>query len=83
MDVTVQRLVGQLGYLFEERPELRAASAELLAERLNLEDRFARARQQYPLLSDREVAQKVEAEFPPRISVDLVREARARVSDDD
>ena len=74
MEPTVGRIAGQLGYLFEERPELRRASPEQLAERLNHEDRFARAREKYPLVSDDEVKARV-SEFEDRITPEQVREA--------
>jgi hypothetical protein len=70
----VSRIAGQLSYLFEERPELRRASAEQLAERLDREDRFARARERYPFESDDEIKAHV-SELESRITADLVREA--------
>jgi hypothetical protein len=45
----VSRLAGQLDYLFDERPELKSASAEKLRDWLNREDRMARAREGHPL----------------------------------
>lgn len=74
MEPSIDRLAGQLGYLLEDRPELRSASPEQLAERLNHDDRFARARERYPLLSDAEVADKVD-EFEARITPAHVRQA--------
>jgi hypothetical protein len=74
MEPSVGRIAGQLSYLFEERPELRRASAEQLAARLDHEDRFARAREKYPLVSDDEVKTKV-SEFESRITAGLVRQA--------
>lgn len=74
MEPSVERLAGQLRYLLEDRAELRGASPEQLAERLNHDDRFARARERYPLASDAEVAEKV-AEFPERITAAQVRDA--------
>jgi hypothetical protein len=76
---SVSRLAGQLGYLFEERPELAGATDEALADQLNHEDRYARARARYPLESDREVREHID-EFAPRITVADVREARAQLS---
>jgi hypothetical protein len=52
---SVSRVVGQLRYLFEERPELSGASASELARWLSREDRMARARAQDPLGSDESV----------------------------
>jgi hypothetical protein len=76
---SVGRLAGQLGYLFEERPDLAAATAEALADQLNHEDRYARARARYPVESDQEVREHID-EFPPRITVEDVRAARAQLS---
>jgi hypothetical protein len=75
---SVSRIAGQLGYLFEEEPDLRDAAAQQLADRLNREDRYARARQQYVLESDDVVRDHID-EFPARITAALVEEARARV----
>ena len=75
-------LAGQLGYLFEERPELRRATSEQLAERLNHEDRYARARARYPLETDAEVAAHID-EFPARITAAAVDAALAQLHDDD
>jgi hypothetical protein len=75
-------LAGQLGYLLEERPELRTASAEQLAERLNHEDRYARARAKYPLETDDEVRAHID-EFDARITADAVRAALAQMRDND
>jgi len=71
-------LAGQLSYLFEDEPALRTASDEMLAARLNRNDRFARARERYPLATDAEIAERV-AEFDERITPDAVREARGQV----
>jgi hypothetical protein len=79
---SVSILAGQLGYLFEDDPAARAASDEELAARLSRQDRFARAREKYPILSDDEVAAHVE-EFDDRITAEMVRAARARVTVDD
>ena len=81
MGPSVDRLVGQLGYLFEEQPELRSAPVEQLVERLNREDRYARAWQRYPLASDDEIAARVD-EFEARITASDVRAALARVRAD-
>jgi aminopeptidase N len=75
-------LAGQLGYLFEERPELRRATSEQLAARLNHEDRYARARAKYPLETDAEVASHIE-EFPARITAADVDAALTQLHDDD
>jgi hypothetical protein len=64
---STSRLAGQLDYLFEDRPELRTASIAALTERLNHEDRYARARARYPLETDAEVRSHID-EFPPRIT---------------
>jgi hypothetical protein len=73
-------LAGQLGYLLEERPELATAPLDELAERLNHEDRYARARAKYPLETDAEVAAHID-EFPARITADAVDDALARLRD--
>jgi hypothetical protein len=70
----VNRLVGQLGYLFEDRPEMRGASVDELLERLNHEDRFARAREAYQAESDAFVREHVD-EFEPRITRAMVEQA--------
>jgi hypothetical protein len=75
---SADRLRGQLEYLFDDDPGLRAAPVEQLAERLNHDDRWARARARYPLDSDDELAGKL-GEFDDRITVDEVRTARDRV----
>ena len=71
-------LAGQLTYLFEDEPALRDASDDDLAARLNRNDRFARARQRYPMRSDAEIKDKV-AEFDDRITPAMVREARSHL----
>ena len=71
-------LAGQLGYLLEERPELTTAPVEVLAERLNREDRYARARAKYPLETDAEVRAHLD-EFEPRLTVDAVSAALAQL----
>ena len=75
---SISRLAGQLGYLFEERPRLQQASAEELAEQLNHEDRFARARQRYVLETDDFVREHID-EFPPRITTEMVEQALTQV----
>jgi hypothetical protein len=75
---TVGLLAGQLGFLFEEQPELRHASDAELAVRLNHDDRWARARSKYPLATDAEIGTHLD-EFDDRISEDAVRDARTRV----
>jgi hypothetical protein len=77
---SVSRIAGQLGYLFEERPRLKQATAEELAEQLNHEDRYARARQQYVLESDDFVREHID-EFPPRITTAMVEQALGQVGD--
>ncbi len=80
--VNVDRLVGQLGYLFEDRPELRKASAAQLRDLLDHDDRFARARAQAPLESDAQVAERAAA-LEPHVTLEAVEQARARVPGDD
>jgi len=75
---SVSILAGQLSYLFEDHPHLATASDEEVAAHLNHDDRFARARERYPLASDGEIAQRV-AEFDERITPDAVRQARAHM----
>jgi hypothetical protein len=75
---SVSVIAGQLGYLFEERPRLKQATAEELAEQLNHEDRYARARQRYVLESDDFVREHID-EFPPRITTEMVEQALRRV----
>jgi hypothetical protein len=75
---SISVLAGQLSYLFEDDPSLRTASDEDVAARLNHNDRFARARERYPLATDEEIAERV-AEFDERITPDAVREARTQV----
>ena len=72
---SVSRLTGQLEYLFEEHPELRAAPVAQLVARLNEEDRWARAITRYPNRSDAEVHQHL-AEFHDRIGAVDVEHAR-------
>jgi hypothetical protein len=74
---SVSRLAGQLGYLFEEHPELRDAPVAQLVARLNEEDRWARAITRYPNRSDAEVHAHL-AEFHDRIGAVDVEHARQR-----
>ena len=74
------RLAGQLKYLFEDRPQLRTASVEELVERLDHEDRYARAREAYQAESDRFVHAHLD-EFPSRITRDMVVDALRRIGD--
>jgi CoA-transferase family III len=76
------RLAGQLGYLFEERPEMRIASVDDLVERLNHEDRYSRARAAYPIQTDAFVRAHID-EFPPRITRAMVEEALQRLRSGD
>ena len=73
--LSTSRIAGQLRYLLEERPELRAASVEALRDRLSLEDRYARARARYPLADQLEIAARV-ADFEDRVGLETVRAAR-------
>jgi hypothetical protein len=75
---SVSRLAGQIEYLFEDRPELRGASVDELVERLNHDDRFARAREAYQAESDDYVRSRVD-EFEARITAALVEEALQRL----
>ena len=75
------RLAGQIEYLFEDRPELRSASVDQLVERLNHDDRFARAREAYQAESDDYVRAHVD-EFPARITPAMVEEALKRLQGD-
>jgi hypothetical protein len=77
----VEVLAGQLGYLFEDQPELRSAPVERLTARLNHDDRFSRARSKYPMATDAEITERV-GEFEDRISATDVQAALARVRTD-
>jgi len=70
------KLAGQLGYMFEDDPALRAAPVQQLAERLNREDRLARAIAKYPHDNDREIAAHL-PEFAERITAADVEAALA------
>jgi hypothetical protein len=72
---SVSILAGQLEYLFEDHPELKAAPVAQLVSRLNEEDRWARAIAAYPNRSDAEVHAHL-AEFHDRIGAVEVEEAR-------
>jgi transposase len=74
---SVAKLAGQLGYLFEEEPATRSASAGELAARLNREDRLARAIAHYPNRTDAEIRAHL-GEFEDRISMADVEEARTQ-----
>jgi len=75
---TVSRVVGQLRYLFEERPELSGASAAELARWLSREDRMARARAADPLGS-REAVEAAAARLDDRVTDSMVAEALAQL----
>jgi hypothetical protein len=75
---TVSRVVGQLRYLFEERPELSGASAPELAQWLSREDRMARARAKDPLGS-RDAVEAAAAQLDDRITGTMVAEALAQL----
>jgi hypothetical protein len=75
---SVSRVVGQLRYLFEERPELSGASAAELARWLSREDRMARARARDPL-GTREAVEGAANQLDDRISEPLVAEALAQL----
>ncbi len=64
---SVAKLAGQLGYLFDDDPSARHASAAELAARLNREDRLARAIAKYPNRSDAEIRAHLD-EFEDRIA---------------
>jgi hypothetical protein len=75
---TVSLLAGQLDYLFEERPELRDASAGQLLDRLNREDRLVRARAEEPLESDRWVKRRAD-QLDDRFTAEQIEKALAVV----
>ena len=75
---SIRTLAGQLAYLFEDEPGLRDASDDDLAARLNRNDRYARARETYPLHTDAEVEEKV-SDYDDRITPAMVREARTQL----
>jgi hypothetical protein len=81
---SVERLAGQLRYLFEDDPSARNAPAAELAARLNREDRLARAIARYPNRSDA-VIQSHLGEFADRIptaDVDAALQLARRGADD-
>ena len=71
---SVSRVKGQLGYLFEERPEMARSSAAELAQWLSREDRMARARAADPLGADDTVKAAAE-QLDDRITEAMVAEA--------
>jgi hypothetical protein len=71
---STSRLAGQLGYLFDERPELRRAPVQTLVDQLNHEDRYARARAKYAVEPDAFVRAHID-EFEPRITPEMVEAA--------
>ena len=75
---TVSRVVGQLRYLFEERPELSGASPSELARWLSREDRMARARSRDPLGS-RDAVEAAAARLDDRITEAMVADALAQL----
>jgi hypothetical protein len=75
---SVSRVVGQLRYLFEERPELSGASAAELARWLSREDRMARARALDPL-GTREEVEGVANGLDDRITEAMVADAVAQL----
>ena len=74
----MSRVVGQLRYLFEERPELSSASAAELARWLSREDRMARARAKDPL-GTREAVEAAANRLEDRISASTVADALAQL----
>lgn len=78
---SVSRVVGQLRYLFEERPELSGASAAELARWLSREDRMARARSADPLGS-RERVEAAAGRLDDRITESMVAEALTQLRRD-
>jgi hypothetical protein len=75
---SVSRVVGQLRYLFEERPELSGASAAELARWLSREDRMARARAADPLGS-RERVVAAANQLDDRVTESTVADALAQL----
>jgi hypothetical protein len=75
---SVSRVVGQLRYLFEERPELSSASAAELARWLSREDRMARARARDPL-GTREAVEAAANRLDDRVGEPMVTEALAQL----
>ena len=79
---SVSRVVGQLRYLFEERPELSGASAAELARWLSREDRMARARADDPL-GNRERVEAAAGRLDDRITESMVSDALAQLRRED
>jgi hypothetical protein len=77
--VSIGRLAGQLGYLFDEQPELRDASVEELRTRLDQDDRYARARARYPNDNDAEIAARL-GEFESRVTAEDIAAALEQLS---
>jgi len=75
---SVSRVIGQLRYLFEERPDLSSASATELARWLSREDRMARARAKDPL-GTREAVEAAANRLEDRISASTVADALAQL----
>jgi hypothetical protein len=75
---SVSRVVGQLRYLFEERPELSSASTAELARWLSREDRMARARAEDPL-GTRQAVEAVANQLEDRITEATVADALAQL----
>jgi hypothetical protein len=75
---SVSRVVGQLRYLFEERPELSRASAAELARWLSREDRMARAREADPL-GNRERVEAAADQLDDRITDAMVTDALSQL----
>ena len=76
---SVSRVKGQLGYLFEERPEMARASAAELAQWLSREDRMARARAADPLGADdavRAAADRLDDRITDAMVAEALREIR-------
>ena len=78
---SVSRVKGQLGYLFEERPEMARASATELAQWLSREDRMARAREADPVGADDAVRAAAD-ELDDRITEAMVTEAMQEIRKD-
>ena len=77
-DQAVSRLAGQLDYLFDESPELQSASSSQLLDRLQSDDRHARARAEQPVERDEWVKARA-GELDRRFTVEQVEEALAIV----
>ena len=77
----MSRVKGQLGYLFEERPEMEGRPAAELAQWLSREDRMARARAADPLGADDAVRAAAE-QLDDRVSEATVAEALQDIHQD-